>query len=263
MRPTALLVSLLGLTLQFFLVSPGIAETESASTPARAFGEGSSLGNGMAWTWVEYDAKKVPTAIGFTFTETAMAGLPPEPPAPGEETWEHILALPTLVKVPPFTHLVLNWNPHGHVPPGIYDVPHFDFHFYMITPAQRVKITCKGADTQKCMKKPAAEFMSPAYILPPGTEMKRMGVHWIDPAAPEFNHQAFTYTYIYGSYDGHVAFFEPMIAKSYLETKPNVTTAIKLPEKYQKHGYYPTAYSVRYDPDRKEYSVAFEGLVWR
>ncbi len=261
MRPTAKLASLLLLVLQFFLTLQGIAETGPALHTARTYGEGSPVGNGMAWTWVDYDAKRIPTAIGFTFTETAMSGLPPEPPAPGEETWEHPLALPTLVKVPPYTHLVLNWNPHGHVPPGIYDVPHFDFHFYMIEPAVRVKITCKGADIAKCMKKPAAEFVSSGYILPPGTEKKRMGVHWIDPAAPEFNHQAFTHTHIYGSYDGHAAFLETMVTKSYLETKPNVTMPIKLPEKYRKHGYYPTTYSVKYDPARKEYSVSFEGLV--
>ncbi len=252
----------LPLLLQFFLAIPATAKTEPAPA-TRVFGQGSSLGNGMAWTWVEYGAKKVPTAIGFTFTETAMAGLPPEPPSPGSETWEHVLALPTAVKVPPFTHLVLNWNPHGHVPPGVYDVPHFDFHFYMINPARRVKITCKGADTARCMKKPAPEFLSSAYILPPGTDMQRMGVHWIDPSAPEFNHQAFTHTYIYGSYDGQVTFFEPMVAVSYLETKPSMTAPIKLPAKYRKHGYYPTAYSIKYDEARKEYSISFEGLVRR
>jgi hypothetical protein len=31
----------------------------------------------------------------------------------------------------------LNWNPHGHIPPGVYDLPHFDFHFY-IEPIEKI-----------------------------------------------------------------------------------------------------------------------------
>ncbi len=260
MRPTINLQSAFVALFLCFFALPNLAGAEPASQAKRMFGEGRPLGNGMVWTWVEYDAKKAPTALGFTFTEAALSALPPEPPAPGLENWEYELAMPRDAKVLPFTHLVLNWNPHGHVPPGIYDVPHFDFHFYIIDPKQREKITCKGADIKKCMNKPASDFMSSAYILPPGTEMPRMGVHWIDPAAPEFNHQAFTHTFIYGSYDRQLAFLEAMITRTFLESKPNVTAAIKPPSKYQKHGYYPTVYSVKYDPERKEYSVAFEGL---
>jgi hypothetical protein len=36
-----------------------------------------------------------------------------------------------------------------------------------------------------------------------------------------------------------------------------------LPQKYAKPGYYPTKYSVRYDPVNKEYTVALEGMVLR
>ena len=41
----------------------------------------------------------------------------------------------------PFEHIVINWNPHGHPPPEIYSVPHFDFHFYTQTRADREAIT--------------------------------------------------------------------------------------------------------------------------
>ncbi|HET7831543.1 MAG TPA: hypothetical protein VFK88_01120 [Gallionella sp.] len=261
MQSSDRLTPVLLIVLLYFMALPTIVAAEPASRATRVFGEGSALGNGMVWTWVEYDAKKAPTALGFTFTETAISALSPEPPAPGLENWEYALALPRGAMVPPYTHLVLNWNPYGHVPPGVYDVPHFDFHFYIIDPEQREKISCKGADLKKCMNKPAADFISSAYILPPGTEMPRMGVHWIDPAAPEFNRQPFTHTFIYGSYDRQVAFLETMITRAFLESKPSVTTTIKPPAKFQKHGYYPTVYSVKYDPERREYSVAFEGLV--
>jgi hypothetical protein len=54
-----------------------------------------------------------------------------------------------------------------------------------------------------------------------------------------------------------------MAARSFLETRPNVTEKIKLPAAYKKHGYYPTAYSVKYDPVRKEYTVSLDGLTYR
>ena len=32
----------------------------------------------------------------------------------------------------PYRFMMLDWNPQGHQPPGVYTVPHFDFHFYMV-----------------------------------------------------------------------------------------------------------------------------------
>jgi hypothetical protein len=34
----------------------------------------------------------------------------------------------------------LDWNPRGHIPDGVYTVPHFDVHFYLITREQREEI---------------------------------------------------------------------------------------------------------------------------
>jgi hypothetical protein len=33
-----------------------------------------------------------------------------------------------------FNHIVMSWNPIGHQPEGVYDVPHFDVAFSTITP---------------------------------------------------------------------------------------------------------------------------------
>ena len=41
----------------------------------------------------------------------------------------------------PLKWALLNWNPHGHIPPGIYDRPHFDVHFYM-EPIETQIIVC-------------------------------------------------------------------------------------------------------------------------
>ncbi len=244
------------------LSSPVIAGDISKSKAGTILGEARMMGNGVAWSWVERDDEGKPTAIGVTFSETALTGLPEDMPSTGLPGWEYTLALPREAGVKPYDHIVLDWNPKGHIPPGIYDTPHFDVHFYFISPKERDKITAKGADLDRCKKKPSAKFIPKDYVMPEGTEVPRMGVHWIDPTAPEFNQQPFTKTFIYGSYNGQVTFIEPMFAKAFLETRPGVTEAIKQPDAYQP-GYYPTSYSVRYDSARKEFTVSLEGLTRR
>ena len=91
-----------------------------------------------------------------------------------------------------------------------------------------------------------------------------MGTHWSDASAPEFNGQAFTKTFIYGSWNGTFTFYEPMFTKAFLESKPAVVqVALKLPSKYATPGFYATAYKVGYDADSKEWVIALSELVRR
>ena len=91
-----------------------------------------------------------------------------------------------------------------------------------------------------------------------------MGTHWTDLSAPEFNGQAFTKTFIYGSWNGAFTFYEPMFTKAFLESKPAVAdVALKLPSRYATPGLYPTAYKVGYDAKSKEWVIALSMLVRR
>ena len=252
----------------FMLSYPTLGFSDNAlttETKAGIFlGEVKQMGNGVAWSWIINDSKGNPSSLGITFTETALTGLAENPPSDIPfPTVEYELSLPKQVKALPYNHIVVNWNPHGHVPPGIYDASHFDFHFYMVAPSERYKITAKGDDIAICNKKLPVQYIPVGYILPEGTQEPRMGSHWIDPNWPEFHKQPFTKSFIYGSYNGEMTFLEPMATKAFLETKPNITEKIKLPAAYKKHGFYPTAYSVKYDPVRREYSVSLEGLTNR
>ena len=219
-------------------------------------GETKSLGNGMVRSWVTLGDDGNPTAIGLTFTEAALSGLPTE------NSTEYDLALPEQASAMPFNHIGIDWNPKGHEPPGIYDKPHFDFHFYMISPGERNNITATGEDMARLSKNVSPEFIPAGYVPIPGG-VPRMGAHWFDPASPEFNNQSFTKTFIYGFYDGKMIFLEPMITKAFLETGQNTTDNIKLPAKYPKKSYYPTRYSVKYDAAAKEYTLSLEGMTLR
>lgn len=241
----------------------GCAEVGKPGPAAGTYdGPSRDIEGGRAHTFVTLDAGGKPTAIGIRMSETVLSSLPAELPHDEHER-EYVLSLPKEAEISGYNHVGINWNPKGHPPPGVYDSPHFDFHFYLISPAQRDRITAKGEDLARAHKAPAPEFMPGGYLLPEGTEVPRMGAHAVDPAGPEFNGKPFTKTFIYGFYDGSMAFLEPMATKAFLETKPDVTDPVKLPKAYARHAYYPTRYSVKYDAARREYVISLEDLIYR
>lgn len=240
----------------------GCAGTATHEIKAGTYqGPATAIGDGQVRSFVTIDDHGKPTAIGVRMNEGALTKLPTTHPydTPGVE---FRVDLPKEAAMSGYDHVTVNWNPQGHIPHGVYDTPHFDFHFYLITPAERYNITLEGQGLTQAQKQPLPEFMPEGYILPKGTAEPRMGAHAIYPGAPEFNHQPFGKTFIYGFYDGRMIFLEPMISRDYLESKPDATESVKLPKSYQRHAYYPTLYHVGYDPAKKEFVVALEGLTY-
>ena len=82
-----------------------------------------------------------------------------------------------------------------------------------------------------------------------------MGTHWTHGQSHEFHGLPFTSTMVYGDYEGKMVFNEPMLTKSYLESKPNRTSTIRVPARYPKEGRYPTSFSVTLEPAAKQYRV--------
>jgi hypothetical protein len=224
------------------------------------YGPSRNIGGGQAYTFINIDTNGIPTAIGIRMSDASMTGLPVEPPSDADG-WEYVLSLPKEASISGYNHVSIDWNPKGHIPPGVYDVPHFDFHFYMISQDQREKITARGDDLATAHKAPAPETMPEGYILPEGTEVPRMGAHAIDTTSPEFNKLPFTKTFIYGFYDGSIIFLEPMASKAFLDTKPNTTDPIRLPKIYPRHAYYPTYYCVKFISAQREYVISLDGLI--
>lgn len=244
----------------------GIAEAsdrEAANGEGVFFGDPVSMGQGTIRSWAKLDENDNLQALGVTLTEEALTGLPASM-TPGI-IWKEFLAdLPAEAKEKtPFEHFGVNWNPEGHIPKKIYGVPHFDFHLYMITPEERDQITFRGEGMDKIQKKPPAAYLPEGYIYAKKGEEPGMGAHWVDSSAPELQGEPFTHTFIYGSYDGEVIFWEPMITKNFLKRHPDTTIKIKQPKRYPERGYYPTTYSIRYDADRGEYAVSFGGMKRR
>lgn len=215
------------------------------------------IGNGYARSYVTVDSAGTPISLGLTMTDGVLTGLPTQ-----EMFYEYILPLPAGVSVPPFTHIALDWNPQGHEPPQLYGVPHFDFHFYMISQEVRNQITATGENLALVEKRPPAAYVPPGYIQTPGG-VPHMGAHWLPANAPELHGGKFATTLIYGFYNGQMAFIEPMITVAYLQTHPNYYSPIPVPAKYPKPGYYPTGYAVVYSPTQARYVIALTGLTPR
>jgi len=217
------------------------------------YGPAKPFGKGVARAMVTMTHDGVPHAIGFKLSERALENLPPD-------MKEFSMELPNKTKGLAFDHIELGWNPEGHEPPGIYDIPHFDIHFYMISHEEQMGIT----DPDLAEILPPAEFWPADYFPTPGF-VPMMGKHWLNMFADELQPGgAFTQTFIYGSYNGEFIFYEPMITLDYLKEKTNMQYNISQPGEFQRTGYYyPTTYSINYDSTRKEYTISLEGMVLR
>jgi hypothetical protein len=93
-----------------------------------------------------------------------------------------------------------------------------------------------------------------------------MGDHLLDSAAPELAdppQAEFTHSFIYGAYDGHIIFYEPMITHDFLLNQPDECKAVSLPAAWETSGYYPTEYCIRYRAESQETTVSLEKFVYR
>lgn len=224
-------------------------DTTTPAVPQEILGAPTAVGNGTARTFALVDGGK-PVSLGIELTDAALDGLPSTPT-------EWILPLPVGFSAPPWDHAALNWNPQGHPPPGIYDAPHFDFHFYTITQAEQAAVQ-GGPDT---VAVPAAD-VPPDYVPDP-VAIPDMGVHWTDSMAPEFHGTPFDRTFIYGFYHGEMAFVEPMVTRAYLQTHPDASMTVKQPQAFQEPGLYPRDYSVRFDAATSTLRISLDSLASR
>ncbi len=217
------------------------------------YGPAQQMGDGVLRTTVTMSHDGTPQSIGLRISEKVLEGLP-------DSEINLSLKLSNKMKGMAFDHIDFGWNPHGHEPPGIYDVPHFDIHFYMVSVDYQNNIQ----DPFKAEILPPEEFRPVTYFPTPGF-VPAMGKHWLSGLADELQPGGvFTKTFIYGSYDGEFHFYEPMITLAYLQEKGNEQIPIPQPSQFQRTGfYYPTTYSINYDAVKKEYLISLENMVLR
>ncbi len=233
---------------------------DAAAKTTTRYGRTLPLGGGVARTYVTTGTDGKPVSVGVALSEKALTALPHDHDPGQEHGHEYVLPLPEGSETP-FKVLALHWNPHGHTPAPIYTLPHFDFHFYTISDEERRAIPGLP-ENQWDPEPPAPQYLHPDYITGPGRGAA-MGSHWIDRFTPELAGATFTHTFLMGSYQHKVIFYEPMITRDYLLSRPRVTIPIKQPQAFAQKGYYPTSYRIEHDEKAKEYRVALMDFVLR
>jgi hypothetical protein len=250
-----------------------------------------ALGNGRVASYAELTRQGEPTAIGIVFSPTALEGLPTDHATLRHcvdrnkdgtidrmteclHTYEHVLPLPDAVTRRadiPFKWVLLNWNPMGHIPPAIYDVPHFDVHFFIEPVANVFALEAGpcGLEFIRCDQFEIAKRPVPPNYMHPDFKnvdavVPAMGNHLIDLTGPEFTEkQPFTRSWIFGVYDGRVTFYEEMVSRATLLGKPRSCSPIKAPGAVAISGFYPTVSCLRHDAATSETTVSMERFVHR
>ena len=57
-----------------------------------------------------------------------------------------------------------------------------------------------------------------------------------------------------------MVFVEPMVTRAMLASHPDVSAPVKQPQQFEKSGFYPDRYSVRYEPATQTVRVTLESL---
>lgn len=281
-----------------------LLQSNNSDNPAYSAGPAISMGNGLVHTYTLMNPIGKPLEIGIYFDAGALEGLPT---SISDGLWdvldadgnivhpccghEHFLEFPSKVlDATAFQYAIVNWNPQGHIPPGIYDVPHFDFHFYTFSNEERLSIeapalenACRPPDHPApfvpltCEVYTEAMLPLPTDQQPPdyvnvGAIEPGMGNHLLDFNSQEWIGEPFTQTFIFGSYGGKLTFWEPMITLAYFEglvvgkkgeTGPKQSIIpIKMPAAAPKAGWYPSKYLIRYMPSSNAFSVSLKAFQW-
>lgn len=284
---TSLGVLVVGLT---FMAGCATVAKPGDSARGRVPGWTSPLGHGTVSAYADLDASGNPVALGAVFSAHALEGLP----ASGSDhhhcadlngdgtvdlstecvaSYEYVLPLPDRVARRadiPFKWILLNWNPHGHIPPGVYDVPHFDVHYYIQPIAEALAVAAGpcGPEHVRCDQFAVGRKPLPSNYMNPDFKdveavVPAMGNHLVDLTAPEFHKQGFTRTWIFGVYGGQVTFYEEMVTRAFMLSRPNRCFPIKSPPAVGVGGLYPTLTCIRYDAGSGEVTASIEGFVRR
>ncbi len=158
------------------------------------------------------------------------------------------------------------WEAHGH-PPGPYLTPHFDFHFYTITPAERAAIDC--IDETKPSVLPAGYSLPDVTLPPPLAEMAgestliglcvaQMGMHSLLTSELEST-DTFRGSMVIGYYHGTPIFIEPMLTRELLLERRSFD--LPIPSIPGMAGGYPRAFHAEYDAQQQLYHFVFSDFA--
>jgi len=188
------------------------------------------------------------TSVGFTVTgeelDRVMAG---EIFSQSVQTYDDTVIEQTYIK-----HIEFGYNPHGHGPPGVNDVPHFDVHFYGITNEERLAIVCGSQPV------PEADLVPPGYDAsmvggePFGSCVPAMGTHAGDEDSVSKPLDA---ELLFGYDQGKLIFIEPMIHADYFKNREAIELSVARPAKLGRSTTWPDTFTMSFDDETGLYHL--------
>lgn len=241
------------------LTTVGLLTHGNISSPAPKSGSFSTawepVGGGAVRAYVDIQEGRA-IALGVALTADALETL-------STELITVVLPLP-IDNPTPYRHVTVSWHPGSHDPLRMYDSPHLDLRFYTITNAERVRIDpVDPLFATKAANDPGSAFIPPGYVAPTAKGTPSTGVHWVDASSPELNGERFTHAFHYGSWDGRIVLAEPMVTRTLLESRIDVTADVRVAGRHWSPGQYPGQYRIHFDSTTNEHRVALLGFAHR
>lgn len=214
-------------------------------------------------TWASTQGRTTIEA-GATIPLASIENAPSEAPMAWPPATTVVVAMAATNASGGFDHMTMYWEPMGHTPRA-YQVPHFDFHFYLIPEERRLAIDC--ANTVKPPTIPAG-YVLPDEQLPPevaemigvetlvGICVPEMGMHAVRASDVESD-DPFEDTMVVGYYGAEPIFIEPMISQVRLLRRQSFE--IPVPAVAGLEGRQPTAFRADYDAEADAYRFTFAG----
>lgn len=224
-------------------------------------GECQTVFEGDLCTWGTMAGDEV-TEFGATIPVAFVENAPMEGEMVFPPPFVAVVALPAEVAAATgFNHLGVNWELFGH-PPQTWLTPHFDFHFYTVTPDAVQAISCTNTT------KPAE--LPDEYVMP-DLEIPEMGITLIGSCVPAMGmHSAleaelavtdlFESSMLVGYYEQDLIFLEPMIAKAKLMQEQSFPMKIPAVPNAAANVKWPTSFEAVYDEATRSYRFVFSGF---
>ena len=211
------------------------------------------LGNGVARNFIDL-RNGIPLRLGIEITPAALNNLPnvPEdvPAAP------FISPLPPNTNATPLTGNVLVYS-SGHEPPNTATPEPAHFHLTFLirsllqtTPPFALELAPIAAN-----ELPQGTVRVVDELNPQGVIVAGVGVSVDDPTQPSNRPPLTTLGQNFFFFDGHLNAYALGPTIDFLRSKQALKEAIKQPPVYPREGYYPYAWSVRYDAVRNVHVI--------
>lgn len=254
--------------------------------PCPLLGDRISFAKGNVQTYLQINPDGIPYSYGITFPEKTLEGLPTkEMPNDFQNCFDadengiisekecvgghfRFLFYPKNKLVTPIKWASFTYGPMGRLPPGIFDLPIFEFRFNLkdFFETNSIKLgPCPGLIN--CEDYALASKDVPEKYLPKGYANLniiegKVGNLLVDTYGPEFDpKKKFRNSFILGSFNGQISFFEVMVSLDVLKEKKSSCFPIRQAEAHQELGYYPTKYCIKFWEEKKQFFISLEGFV--